>query len=183
MFVGTSVDGFIARPDGAVDFLGVAEPIEGDMGFAAFMAGIDVMVMGRNTFDTVIDMITADESIGWPYGQTPVMVMTSRPLEIPPALTETVEATAADPVELLEMLADRGHEHAYIDGGLTVQSFLRAGLVDELIVTDVPVLIGSGRALFGELDSDIVLDHVETIVFENGCVQTRYELGGRPGDS
>ncbi len=103
--------------------------------------------------------------------------MTSRPLDIPGSLADSVEVSDRTAPDLLTELDSRGFERAYVDGGAVIQSFLRAGLVDELIVTQVPVLIGDGIALFGELSADIWLDHVDTVVFENGCVQTRYTVG------
>ena len=176
VYVGTSVDGYIARPDGQVDFLDSAEPIDGDMGHADFMASIDIIVMGRNTYDWVVDMVTTDGVIDWPYGETPVVVPTHRDLDIPAALGDTVEPTGLAPGDLLNELESRGFEHAYVDGGLTVQGFLGAGLINELIVTQVPVLIGRGLPLFGELPADVELHHVGTIIFENGCIQTRYRV-------
>ena len=176
VYVGTSVDGYIARPDGQVDFLDSAEPIDDDMGYADFMASIDVLVMGRNTYDWVVDMVTADGVIDWPYGEIPVIVLTHRHLDVPSALVDVVEPTGLTPAALLRELDSRGFEHVYVDGGRTVQGFLRAGLIDELIITRVPVLIGQGISLFGDLSTDVMLHHVDTVVFENGCVQTRQRV-------
>ena len=169
VYVGVSVDGFIARPDGEVDFLDSTE--SGDFGFADFLASVDALVMGRNTYDMVIG-----SGVNWPYGDKPVVVLTHRDLEIPPHLTDAVEVSSLDSAELLEALAARGIEHAYVDGGQTIQSFMRAGLVDHLTVTQVPVLIGAGIRLFGELDTDVRLHHGETITFGNGFVQTHYNV-------
>ena len=176
VYVGTSVDGHIARPDGQVDFLDSAEPIDDDMGYADFMASIDVLVMGRNTYDWVVDMVTTDGVIDWPYGEIPVMVLTHRHLDVPASLVDVVEPTALAPSQLLDELRLRRFEHVYVDGGRTVQGFLRAGLIDELIITQIPVLIGQGIPLFGDLLTDVKLHHVDTVVFENGCVQTRHRV-------
>lgn len=179
VFCGVSVDGFIARPDGSVDFLDAFDPpvdSEGqasDMGFGALMASIDALVMGRNTFDTVLGMIDGG-MIEWPYGDTPVIVMTSRPLEMPEDLQDTVEATDLEPRELLDVLSARLVEHIYVDGGRTVQSFLAAGLVDELSITTVPILIGEGLRLFGALPTDVRLERSGGQTFSNGMVQNNY---------
>jgi dihydrofolate reductase len=170
-FVATSLDGYIARSDGAVDWLGPSGD-EGneDYGFAAFMDSVDMLVMGRNSYDTVM-------AIGeWPYGDTPVIVLTHRPIEIPAELAHLVEAREQPPIELAEELAHRGVDHVYVDGGATIQSFLSAGLVQRLIITTLPVLLGSGIPLFGAVDADIHLRHVNTVSFTNGLVQTTYDV-------
>ncbi|KAA0234750.1 MAG: dihydrofolate reductase [Actinobacteria bacterium] len=171
VYVGTSVDGFIARPAGEVDFLDSAEPLDEDYGFADFLASVDALVMGRNTFDWVIE-----SGVEWPYGDKLVLVMTSRAFVAPPGLADLVEPTGLGPAEVLIDLAARGVERVYVDGGQTIQSFLRAGLVDELTITKVPVLIGTGIALFGELTGDVRLEHLETTSFDNGLVQSRYRV-------
>jgi dihydrofolate reductase len=179
VYVGTSVDGFIARRDDGLDFLESAEPVDGDMGFGDFMASVDVMVMGRNTFE-VLERLVTREGVDWPYGETPLVVLTGRDLDVPVQLREKVQVSDLEPAALMEELARRGFEHAYIDGGAVIQSFLRAGLIDELIITSVPVLIGNGISLFGWLDADLTLEHAGTTVFENGCVQTRYLVSAPP---
>ena len=171
VYVGVSVDGFIARPGGEVDFLDAVEPAETDLGWSEFLASVDVLVMGRNTFDMVIE-----SGFDWPYGERLVVVLTSRALEIPSHLAGWVEASRSEPASLLGELAKRGFGRVYVDGGLTVQAFLRAGLVDELIVTTVPTLIGEGIRLFGTLDTDVRLEHVRTEAFGNGMVQTKYRV-------
>ena len=165
VFVGVSVDGFIARPDGALDWL----PAGGgeEHGYEAFMATVDALVIGRNTFDTVLGFEQ------WPYGDKPVFVLSSRPLGPVPA-GAVVEHMAGEPADIVSRLAARGIRHAYVDGGITVQRFLRAGLIQRLIITRVPVLIGSGIPLFGDLTEDIVLGHVGTRQYATGLVQSEY---------
>ncbi|WP_370295078.1 dihydrofolate reductase family protein [Pseudomonas benzenivorans] len=114
----------------------------------------------------------------WPYGDTPVVVLSRRTLEVPAVLAATVEVMACPPVELIERLAQRGAKHLYIDGGQTIQGFLRAGLIQQLIITRVPILIGSGIPLFGALLHDIRWRHMATQTFANGLVQSRYERIG-----
>lgn len=179
VYIATSLDGFIARENGDIDWLGVAEegkqdPAE-DYGYRAFFDTVDALVMGRATYEKVL---TFGE---WPYGSTPVVVLSSRPLEIAEHLAGTVEATTATPAEIAEQLSSRGHRHAYIDGGQTIQAFMSAGLLDRIIVTRIPILLGSGRPLFGPLPHDIRLRHVGTQSFSSGLVQSEYEVAGPQG--
>jgi dihydrofolate reductase len=175
VYCGVSLDGFLARPDGSVDFLEAFDPPvtedgePDDLGFVEFLASVDVLVMGRNTFDFVMD-----SGFDWPYGDTPVVVLTSRHLEIPAALAELVEPASLEPAELLDVLSSRFIEHVYLDGGYTVQSFLRAGLVDEIITTTVPILIGGGIALFGSLPDDQRFELIGSHATSNGFVQSHY---------
>ena len=165
--MGTSLDGFIARPDGALDFLpaGGGEP----HGYDEFMATVDALVIGRNTFDTVLAFNT------WPYGTTPVFVLSTRPLASAPD-GAVVENLSGPPAAIVAQLETRGIGHIYVDGGITIQRFLRAGLIDRLIVTWVPVLIGTGIPLFGPLEMDIRLRHVATRQYASGLVQSEYEV-------
>ncbi len=174
VFIATSLDGFIARENGDIDWLSVADqgkqdPTE-DYGYAAFFDTVDAVVMGRGTFEKVL---TFGE---WPYGSKAVVALSKRQLEIPEHLSATVHATTSAPVELARELAEEGHRHAYIDGGQTIQSFLGAGLVDRLIITRIPVLLGAGRPLFGRLPADVRLRHVRTTDYANGLVQSEYEV-------
>lgn len=169
VYIATSLDGYIARSDGSLDWLGVAEENE-DYGFAAFMESVDALVMGRNTYDAVMAMGE------WPYGYTLVIVLTHRPLDIPADLTGVVEATELGPLELAEELDRRGIEHVYIDGGTTIRSFLEADLVQRLTITTIPVLIGAGIPLFGPQEGDIRLRLVDSIAYTNGLVQSTYDV-------
>lgn len=169
VFVGTSLDGFIARTDGSVDFLSLAgdEP----HGYDEFIATVDALVMGRNTYDFVINFGE------WPYGDKPVFVLSSGEIKEPPpgAIVEGMNGT---PSEIASEIASRGIHHIYVDGGATIQEFLSAGLIQRLVISWVPVLIGSGISLFGDLDHDIVLRHVATRQFASGLVQSEYEVVG-----
>ena len=171
IYVGMSIDGFIARPDHTVDFLEVEPAPEDDMGFAAFMASIDVLVMGRNTYEFV--MGAAPE---WPYGELRVVVLTTRELTVPDAIADRVSAWSGHPATLLDELSAAGHNHAYIDGGSVAQQFLSAGLISQLILTSVPILIGQGVRLFGDLPGDVLLDHQATKTYANGMFQTTYDI-------
>jgi len=168
VFVGTSVDGFIARPNGALDFLppGGGEP----HGYDEFIATVDAIVIGRKTFETVLAME------GWPYADKRVVVLSSRPVDLSKA-GGVVEQLGGAPDEIVAMLAATGAHHLYVDGGITVQRFLRAGLVKRLVITRVPVLIGEGIPLFGVLPHDIQLQHVATRHYPSGLVQSEYHVG------
>ncbi len=167
VFVGTSLDGYIARANGDLDFLppGGGEP----HGYEEFMATIDALVIGRKTFEKVLTFPT------WPYGAKPVFVLSTRALARAP-LGAVVERMAGAPPEILSQLAARGIRHVYVDGGLTIQRFLQAGLIQRLIITRVPVLIGTGISLFGLLPHDIVLRHVGTRQYASGLVQSEYRV-------
>jgi dihydrofolate reductase len=165
VFIGTSLDGFIARRNGAFDFLpeGGGEP----HGYEEFMASVDTLVIGRKTFETVL----AFDS--WPYGDKRVVILSSRKLDLSAAKGK-VEQMNGTPEEIAAKLAATGAKHVYVDGGVTVQGFLRAGLIQRLIITRVPVLIGEGIPLFGSLQHDIRLRHVGTRQFPSGLVTSEY---------
>ena len=170
VFCGVSIDGFIARADGALDFLegdGTAEL--GDHGYEAFVADIDAIVMGRRSFEKVM---TFD---AWPYTKK-VIVLSSGLVDLRAARARgaDVEAMNEEPGRLIGELAARGLHRLYIDGGATVQRFLRAGLIDRLIITRLPVLIGQGIPLFGPLEKDIRWKLVGSRSFPGGLVQSEY---------
>ena len=171
VYIATSLDGFIARPDGGLDWLPQPDEVEPgeDYGYDAFMASVDVLVMGRGTFDFVRTVEP------WPYGK-PVVVLSSRPLDLPSRLDGKVEAMAGSPQEIVQTLVARGAQQLYIDGGKTIQSFLAAGLIDELTLFRMPVRIGDGITLFGSLPHDIHLRHLGTRTFTTGVVEDRYAV-------
>ncbi|MEM9352939.1 MAG: dihydrofolate reductase family protein [Planctomycetota bacterium] len=170
VFIATSLDGFIARKDGDIDWLGDPEDDQDDYGYYRFMETIDYLVMGRNTYEKVLSF-----GIPWPY-EKPVVVLTSRPLDLPDELSGKVEAMPGPVGAVAAALEERGAKHLYIDGGRTIQSFLAAGLVGRLILTRIPVLLGEGIPLFGPLPGDLPLKHVETRAFEDGFMQSEYEV-------
>lgn len=172
IFIATSLDGFIARPNGAIDWLESAST-EGatsgeDYGYHAFMATVDAIVMGRHSYEKVLTFGA------WPYGEKPVVVLTSKGVTIAPELQATVSQMAGTPAEVSEALAGRGWRSLYVDGGVTAQGFLRAGLVERMIVTRIPVLIGQGIPLFGPLSKDLRLQHIRTTAYPTGLVQSEY---------
>jgi dihydrofolate reductase len=168
-FVGTSVDGFIARTNGDLDWL---PPGGGEEhGYDDFMATVDALVIGRKTYETVLGFGT------WPYGAKPVFVLSTQPLASAPA-DAVVEHLSGEPAAIVAQLEGRGIRHAYVDGGITIQGFLRAGLIQRLVITRVPVLLGTGIPLFGATPGDIQLRHVATRQYASGLVQSEYEVVG-----
>jgi dihydrofolate reductase len=168
VFCGVSVDGFLARPNGELDFLdaGGQEP----HGFEEFFSSVDVLVIGRKTYEVVLGFG------GWAYGKKPVVVLSTHTLDFSSIPDAVVEQMSGEPAAIIERLSARGFQHAYIDGGITIQSFLAAGLIDRMIVTRVPILIGEGVPLFGPLPNDVLLRHIATRTYNGGLVQTEYEI-------
>jgi dihydrofolate reductase len=166
VFIATSLDGFIARENGALDWL----PADGGEphGYDEFIATVDAIVIGRNTFETVL---TFD---GWPYGTKPVVVLSTRAAALKAPDGAVCDMMAGTPAEVVARLSARGFEHIYVDGGVTIQNFLEAGLIQRLIITRIPVLLGRGIPLFGPLSHDVRLKHVGTRSYPSGMVQSEY---------
>jgi dihydrofolate reductase len=166
-----SQDGFIARPDGALDWLDDANqgiPAGEDCGFSAFMERVDALIMGRKTFDTVREMGV------WPYGDKPVMVLSRSLRCLPQGTPSSVQLAGGDPQKLLERTSASGWQRIYIDGGATVQVFWDAGLIHELVLTEVPCILGQGITLWGAggLPAYFQLQHQH--VYSFGFVQRQY---------
>jgi len=172
VFIATSLDGFIARKNGAIDWLTRPEDaIPGeDYGYQVFFDSIDTLVVGRNTYELAL---TFD---AWPYAGKRVVVLSIGSPKILPSLAGQMEIMSGAPAEIVQRLAETGAQHVYVDGGNTIQRFLRAGLVQELTITRIPILLGDGIPLFGALGRDIKLQHVETKVYPNSFVQSRYRI-------
>jgi len=170
VFIGTSLDGFIARANDDLDWLpeGGGEP----HGYDEFIASVDALVIGRKTFEKVLTFEA------WPYGDKRVVVLSSRPVDLSAARGGVVEQMSGSPAEIVSQLAASGAHHLYVDGGITIQGFLRAGLIQRLIITRVPVLIGDGVPLFGALPHDIRLHHIATRDYPSGLVQSEYHVVG-----
>ena len=170
VFVGVSVDGFLARQNDDLDFLpeGGGEP----HGYDEFLASVDTIVIGRRTFETVMSFEA------WPYGEKRVVVLSGRALDLDSAraLGARVEHMSGDPKDVASDLSASGAQHLYVDGGITIQRFLSAGLIQRLVVTRVPVLIGTGIPLFGALPRDVPLRHVVTRHYPSGLVKTEYHI-------
>ncbi len=173
VFIATSLDGFIARENGDIDWLDAANktiPEGEDCGYTAFMDSIDILVMGRNTYQQVLSFED------WPYPNKPVIVLSRKPLEIAASISNTVSHSSENPKDLCLRLYQEGVKHIYVDGGITIQGFLSAGLVNDITITLIPTILGRGKPLFSALDSDISIKHIATKTFDFGFVQLSYEI-------
>jgi dihydrofolate reductase len=174
VFVATSVDGYIARENGGIDWLNAGGDAGSgeDYGYREFINSVDGFVMGRHTYEKVLSFGS------WPYGKKPVIVLSSRKVDIPKNISKTVSWITASPKEVVKDLTKEGLKHLYVDGGRTIQNFLKEGLIQEMIITMVPILIGSGIPLFGSLPHDVKLRSMRTRQFDDGLVQCRYQVIG-----
>src|SRR3954471_20322018 len=175
VFLGMSVDGFIARLDGTLSFLdadgGGGPPDDGeggDFGFAEFVSSIDALVMGRSTYEFIKPFAE------WPYQGKPVHVLSTT---LEPGTDDRITVHRSFD-EVVGALSAAGYRRVYVDGGRTVHAFLRAGLIADLTLSRVPVLVGTGHTPFGELAADIPLEHVRTQTFSGGMVQSTYRVVG-----
>jgi dihydrofolate reductase len=173
VFIATSLDGFVARSDGSIDWLERANtsvPACEDCGYADFMHTVDAIVIGRSTFEKVLSFPD------WPYGSKPVYVLSTTIRRLPVGVPNSVHLLNATPDDVVRRTAEAGHRHLYIDGGRTIQGFLRAGLITELTITVIPMLLGSGLRLFGDLSADTDLRLLSSRAFPFGFVQSHYAV-------
>ncbi len=171
VFIAASLDGFIAREDGSIDWLlSIDNPECDDFGYDEFIKDVDVIVMGRNTFEIVKSF---DK---WQYGKIKVIVITSSNYLLPEGFNQNVEITNDKPHNLIKRLESEGYKHAYIDGGKTIQSFLIEGLIDEITITTIPIILGNGIPLLGSIGKQINLGHIKANVYTNGLVQNKYRI-------
>ena len=168
VFIATSLDGFIARKDGRIDWLVKFESRDVFASYNEFISKIDAIVIGRGTFETVLAFPS------WPY-KRPVFVLSATIRDLPEKVKGKAAVVSMKPRELLSYLQGKGYLNLYIDGGKVIQGFLKEDLIDEMTITKVPVLIGSGIPLFDVLNRDLPFRHVETKVYPNGLVRSRYE--------
>jgi dihydrofolate reductase len=168
VYVGTSLDGFIARTNGEFDWLSKFANDEAIRAYKELINRIDAIVIGRGTFEKVLDFPS------WPYDKK-VFVLSTSIKEPPAAIREKATILSMNPKELLDHLSALGYSNIYIDGGKVIQAFLKEDLVNELIISKAPVLIGSGIPLFGFLDHDLEFKHFRTDICSNGLVRSYYE--------
>jgi dihydrofolate reductase len=172
VFIAATLDGFIARSDGRLDWLGMVERPGEDYGYQRFHDSIDSVVVGRKTYQTALGFEA------WPYAGKRCVVLTHRP----PAPRHDEEFYAGPPAALVARLAAAGARRAYVDGGDVIRQFLAAGLVDDLTLSIVPILLGEGVRLFGPTGRDLPLELVASRAFASGLVQVEYRAGQRaPG--
>ena len=170
VFVGKSLDGFIAGKNGELDWLDmIPNPEQNGMGYYDLMEEIDAIVMGKTTFETVISF-----DIDWPYKKH-VFVLSHSLNKIPETLKEKVTLLKGNEKDILNVIHNKGFHNLYIDGGKTVQNFLKADLIDELRISTIPILLGDGIPLFDILPKSLVFNHVKTEVFLDQIVQSHYQ--------
>lgn len=180
VYIATTLDGFIAASDGSISFLDEFQqnvaPEDGDMGFSEFLSTVDLLVMGRKTWDQVVSF--GDDM--WPYGERIIWVWSRSPEKVVIPNCRKDQAFAYDllPSDIIDLAKEKGLSHLYIDGGSTIQGFQRAGLIDDYILSRMPVLLGGGIPLFDNNDAGALqkLEHLETKCFSNGIVQSHYRV-------
>ena len=168
VYIGTSLDGFIARKDGDIDWLTRFANDEAIHAYEEFIGGVDAIVIGRGTFEKVLTFPS------WPYAKKAFVLSTSI-RQVPDILREKITVLSMKPKELLSSLSSNGFTSIYVDGGKVIQEFLKEDLIDKLIISKVPVVIGSGIPLFDYLDTDLQFKHLQTQVSSNGLVRSYYE--------
>jgi dihydrofolate reductase len=173
VYIGTSLDGFIARTDGSFDWLSRFADDEAIRAYEELINRIDAIVMGRGTFEKVLTFPS------WPF-EKKVFVLSTSITAAPANISEKVTILSMDPGALLSHLSGLGYSNIYVDGGKVIQAFLKEDLIDELIISKAPMLIGSGIPLFGYLDKDLVFRHIRTDVCSNGLVRSYYERKNNP---
>jgi dihydrofolate reductase len=168
VYIGASLDGFIARKDGNIDWLVQFANDDAIHAYEEFISRIDAIVIGRGTFEKVLTFPS------WPY-EKKVFVLSTSIKQVPDIVREKVTILSMKPGELLSYLSRKGFSSIYVDGGKVIQGFLKEDLIDELIISKTPVLIGSGIPLFGYLDTDLQFKHIRTEVSSNEVVRSYYE--------
>ncbi|NBO37565.1 dihydrofolate reductase [bacterium] len=171
VFIATSIDGFIARNDGSIDWLEEANshiPDGQDCGYSNFFSQMDCIIMGRKTFEKVLSFVN------WPYGDKKVFVMSRQKFILPHSTPTSVTLTKESPEQLIDRLQSSGIKKAYVDGGQTIQSFLESNLIADLTITRIPIILGEGIPLFGRLSSDINLKLKASRSWSFGFVQDHY---------
>jgi dihydrofolate reductase len=169
VFVARSLDGYIADRNGGLDWLHlIPNPDHKDLGYESFIQEVDAIVMGRQTFETVCNF-----EMEWPYPK-PVFVLSTTLHTVTEDLKGKVEILKGTPAEVLEQIHKKGYLRLYIDGGFTIQRFLEEDLIDELIITTIPILLGGGAPLFGELPEALAFEHVQSTLYLEALVQDHY---------
>jgi dihydrofolate reductase len=170
IFIATSLDGYIADKNGGIDWLqSIPNPDNDDMGYVEFSNGIDALVMGRITFETVLGF-----DVDWPYNK-PVFVLSNKLNKIPESHKDKAFLAKGTLTEILDQINEKGFNRLYIDGGTTIQNFLREDLIDEMMIATIPVLLGGGSLLFGELPHELTFKLIGTKTYLNQITQNHYK--------
>lgn len=179
VYIATSADGYIATPDGGVDWLHTAGNLEADMGsedmgFQSFIDSVDCMIIGRKCMEMISSMNLTSEQ--WPYGDVRIVVLSNTVKEPPENLSGKIEMYSGDIQELIIKLESSGFKHAYIDGGSTITSFINLELINEMTITKAPVLLGEGIPLFGKINKSVKLEKAKVSAFPNDFIQVKYSV-------
>ena len=170
VFIATSLDGYIADKNGRIDWLySIPNPDNNDMGYVEFTNGIDALVMGRKTFETVLGL-----DVDWPYNK-PVFVLSNKLKKIPKSHKDKADLVKGTLTEILDQIHGKGYKRLYIDGGTTIRNFLKADLIDEMVLTIIPILLGGGSSLFAELPKELNFDLIGTKTFLHQITQHHYK--------
>ena len=170
VFIATSIDGYIADKNGGLDWLNsIPNPDHDDMGYAEFNNGIDALVMGRTTFETVLGF-----DVDWPYDK-PVFVLSNKLKTLPKSHQEKAFLIKGTLTEILDQIHEKGFYRLYIDGGTTIRNFLKEDLIDEMVLTTIPILLGGGSSLFSELPNELKFELIGTKKHMNQITQNHYK--------
>jgi len=170
VYIAQSLDGYIADIDGNIDWLqAIPNPENSDFGWVEFLARIDAVVMGKNTFEKILSF-----ECPWAY-PLPVFVLSTSMKSIPAGYENKIELISATPREVIKFIEAKGYKNLYIDGGVTIQSFLKEDMIDELIITTLPILLGDGYSLFGKLDIQLQFKHVKTEILLGEMIKSTYK--------
>lgn len=170
VFIATSIDGYIADKNGGIDWLhSIPNPDNDDMGYVDFTSRIDALVMGRTTFETVLGF-----DVDWPYVK-PVFVLSNTLQEIPESHQGKAFLVKGTLTEILDQIHEKGFKRLYIDGGTTIRNFLKEDLIDEMVLTTIPVVLGGGASLFTELPNELTFELIGTKTYLNQITQHHYK--------
>jgi dihydrofolate reductase len=168
VYIGTSLDGFIARENGDIDWLVQFADEKAVEAYEEFINRIDAIVIGRGTFEKIMTFPS------WPYKQA-AFLLSSSIKKVPDSIKDKITLLSMKPGEVMTYLSDNGFSRIYIDGGKVIQEFLKEDFIDEMIISKAPIVIGRGIPLFGQLDVDLQFTHIRTEVHPNGLVRSYYE--------
>ena len=170
VFIATSLDGYIADKNGGIDWLhSIPNPDNDDMGYIEFNKGIDALVMGRTTFETVLGF-----DVDWPYNK-PVFVLSNKLKDIPESHKDKAFLVKGTLTEILDQIHEKGFNRLYVDGGTTIRTFLKEDLIDEMVITTIPVLLGGGSSLFAELPNELKFEQIGTKTYLKQITQNHYK--------